>query len=183
VSRKGKMPITLPKGVDVNLAGDVVTVKGPKGTLAQSVCPEISLKIEGQLLHVVTAGEGADGRRLHGLYHALINNMIVGTSSGFEKKLEMVGVGYRAAISGTILDVQVGFSHPTKLDIPQGLTVKVDKNTVIIVAGMSKQAVGQFAAEIRGIRPPEPYQGKGIRYVNEYVRRKAGKAAKTAKKA
>lgn len=183
MSRKGKIPITLPKGVDINLVGEVVTVKGPKGTLVQNVSPVVSLKKEGEMLHVLAEGDGPEVSRLHGLYHALINNMIVGTSVGFEKKLEMVGVGYRAALSGTLLDVQVGYSHPTKLEVPTGLTVKVDKGTVIVVMGMDKQAVGQFAAEIRGIRPPEPYQGKGIRYANEYVRRKAGKAAKTAKKA
>lgn len=183
MSRKGKIPITLPKGVEVNQVGEAVTVKGPKGTLVQNVCTNLSLQKEGNLLHVIAAGEGSDVSRLHGLYHALINNMIIGTSVGFEKKLEMVGVGYRAALSGNILDVQVGYSHPTQLTIPQGISVKVEKGTVIIVSGINKQAVGQFAAEIRGIRPPEPYQGKGIRYVDEYVRRKAGKAAKTAKKA
>ena len=183
MSRKGKIPIHLPKGVEVRVNGETVTVEGKKGALVQKIVSGISLNQEGDLLHVVAAGEGADVRRLHGLYHALINNMIIGTSAGFEKKLEMVGVGYRASVAGSVLDVQVGYSHPTKLKIPQGISVTVEKNTVINVIGMDKQAVGQFAAEIRSMRPPEPYQGKGIRYANEYVRRKAGKAAKTSKKA
>jgi large subunit ribosomal protein L6 len=183
VSRKGKTPIPLPKGVEINLTGEVVTVKGPKGILTQQVNSDISIREDEDILHVETRVEGSDARRLHGLFRALINNMIVGTSVGFEKKLEMVGVGYRAAVSGKELDVQVGFSHPTKFEIPTGISVKVDKGTQIIISGINKQSVGQFAAEVRGIRPPEPYQGKGIRYVDEYVRRKAGKAAKTAKKA
>jgi large subunit ribosomal protein L6 len=177
------MPIVLPKGVDVTLVQGLVTVKGPKGTLTQNVDECIELSHEGQQLHVSTKGASPEQRRLHGLYHALIHNMVKGTSVGFEKRLEMVGVGYRAAVQGTTLDVQVGFSHPTKLTIPNGLNVKVEKSTLIQISGIDKQAVGQFAAEVRAKRPPEPYQGKGIRYEGEYVRRKAGKAAKTAKKA
>jgi large subunit ribosomal protein L6 len=177
------MPIALPKGVEVGVTNDVVTVKGPKGTLSQKIEPGVQVVREGDMLHVSTIEKTREMRRLHGLYHSLIQNMVVGTSHGFEKKLEMVGVGYRAAVQGSVIDVQVGYSHPTKLDIPNGLQVKVEKNTVISVSGIDKQAVGQFAAEIRGKRPPEPYQGKGIRYSGEYVRRKAGKAAKTAKKA
>jgi large subunit ribosomal protein L6 len=183
VSRKGKMPIALPKGVEVSLAKGVVTVKGPKGTLTQEVSSEIELESAGELLHVKVSDKSLDVGRKHGLYRALIQNMVTGTSAGFEKKLEMVGVGYRAALQGNVLNIQVGFSHPTNLDIPHGLHVKVDKSTLISVTGMDKQAVGQFAAEIRSMRPPEPYQGKGIRYEGEYVRRKAGKAAKSAKKA
>lgn len=177
------MPISLPKGVTVTVHDLMVTVKGPKGSLSLTLGDGIGVTQEGEILHVTTRDDSRDLSRLQGLYFSLIKNMIIGTSSGFEKKLEMVGVGYRAAVQGSVIDVQVGYSHPTKLEIPQGLQVKVDKNTLITVSGMDKQAVGQFAAEIRGQRPPEPYQGKGIRYVDEYVRRKAGKAAKTAKKA
>ena len=181
MSRKGKMPIILPKGVEVSVSGGVVTVKGPKGTMQQHVPEGIAVACEGTKLLLSTERHTPEMRRLHGLYHSLVQNMVKGTSAGFEKRLEMVGVGYRAALAGSAIDVQVGFSHPTKLDIPNGLTVKVDKGTSISISGIDKQAVGQFAAEIRGLRPPEPYQGKGIRYEGEYVRKKAGKAAKTAK--
>jgi len=121
--------------------------------------------------------ENAEWSKFHGLYRSLINNMVEGVTKGFEKSLEMIGVGYRAAVQGRLLDLQIGLSHPTKLDIPQGIEVKVDKNTLITVSGADKQMVGQFAANIRSKKPPEPYQGKGIRYVGEYVRKKAGKAA------
>lgn len=183
MSRKGKMPINLPKGVEVSFTNGVVTVKGPKGSMKQEIPGGISIAQEGTTLLISTNENTPEMRRLHGLYHSLIENMVKGTTAGFERRLEMVGVGYRAAVTGSAIDVQVGFSHPTKLDIPNGLSVKIDKGTVISVTGMDKQAVGQFAAEIRALRPPEPYQGKGIRYEGEYVRRKAGKAAKTAKKA
>jgi large subunit ribosomal protein L6 len=151
--------------------------------MQQQIPGGIEVAREETNLLISTNEHTSEMRRLHGLYHSLIQNMVKGTSAGFERRLEMVGVGYRAAVAGTAIDVQVGYSHPTKLDIPQGLSVKIDKGTVISVSGMDKQAVGQFAAEIRALRPPEPYQGKGIRYEGEYVRRKAGKAAKTAKKA
>jgi large subunit ribosomal protein L6 len=177
------LPIDLPKGVEVGVANDIVTVKGPKGTLTLKIEDGIEVKNEGAILRVLPKDNSRDMSRLHGLYYSLIYNMVIGTSAGFEKKLEMVGVGYRAAVQGSVIDVQVGYSHPTKLEIPQGIQVKIEKSTQISVTGIDKQAVGQFAAEIRGKRPPEPYQGKGIRYVGEYVRRKAGKAAKTAKKA
>jgi large subunit ribosomal protein L6 len=183
VSRKGKMPINLPKGVEVSVTNGVVTVKGPKGSMQQQIANGIDVAREGENLVFSTKEHTPEMRRLHGLYHSLVQNMVKGTSTGFERRLEMIGVGYRAAVTGNAIDVQVGFSHPTKLDIPQGLAVKIDKGTSICVSGMDKQAVGQFAAEIRALRPPEPYQGKGIRYEGEYVRRKAGKAAKTAKKA
>ena len=183
MSRKGKMPIILPQGVEVSVSSGVVTVKGPKGTMKQEIHSGVDVAQEGANLMLSTKEHTPEMRRLHGLYHSLIQNMVKGTSLGFERRLEMIGVGYRAAVTGSAIDVQVGFSHPTKLDIPQGLSVKIDKGTIISVTGMDKQAVGQFAAEIRALRPPEPYQGKGIRYEGEYVRRKAGKAAKTAKAA
>jgi large subunit ribosomal protein L6 len=180
MSRKGKMPITLPKGVEVKVTGDVVSVKGAKGTLTLTLQPGITLKIENGVLHVESKETTREASRMHGLYRSLVENMLVGTATGFEKRLEMVGVGYRAAVQGSMLDLQIGCSHETKLEIPKGLAVKVDKNTNISITGIDRQAVGQFAAQVRAMKPPEPYQGKGIRYEGEYVRKKAGKAAKTA---
>ncbi len=182
MSRKGKMPIALPKGVEIELKDTLVTVKGPKGSLIQQLRDGIKCTLADNMLHVEASDDSAEMKRFHGLYRALIQNMVIGVSQGFEKKLEMIGVGYRAAVQGNQLDVQVGFSHPTRLEIRKGLQVKVEKNTLITISGIDPQVVGQFAAEVRGLRPPEPYQGKGIRYEGEYVRRKAGKAAKSAKK-
>ena len=182
MSRKGRQPIALPKGVEVKVANRIVTVKGPKGTLTQEIAPGVELKIEAEQVLVTVANESREMGRFHGLYRTLIHNMILGTTVGFKKRLEMVGVGYRAAIQGQLLDLQVGCSHPTQLAIPQGIKVTVDKNTMIEMESIDKQKVGQFAAEVRAMKPPEPYQGKGIRYEGEYVRKKAGKAAKTAAK-
>lgn len=177
MSRKGKFPIPLPKEVEVKVSNTEVFVKGPKGSLSQQLVPGIQVKVEENQILVALVDEDTDLGQYHGLYRTLINNMIVGTTQGFEKRLEMIGVGYRAAVQGDLLDLQVGFSHPTKLSIPKGLTVKVDKNTTIIISGFDKHLVGQFAATVRSKRPPEPYQGKGIRYAGEYVRKKAGKSA------
>lgn len=177
MSRKGKLPIPLPSGVEVKVSDTEVSVKGPKGILKQKLVPGVNVKVQGNEVLVSLADEEADLAHYHGLYRTLIHNMVVGTTEGFEKKLEMIGVGYRAAIQGDLLDLQLGFSHPTKLPIPKGITVKVDKNTQITLTGFDKHLIGQFAATIRSQRPPEPYQGKGIRYVGEYVRKKAGKAA------
>ena len=177
MSRKGKLPIPLPSGVEVKVSDTEVSVKGPKGLLTQKLVPGVNVKVQGNEVLVSLADEGADLTHYHGLYRTLIHNMVVGTTEGFEKKLEMIGVGYRAAVQGELLDLQLGFSHPTKLPIPKGITVKVDKNTQITLTGFDKHLIGQFAATIRSQRPPEPYQGKGIRYVGEYVRKKAGKAA------
>jgi large subunit ribosomal protein L6 len=182
MSRKGRSPITLPKGVDVQVKDNEIIVKGPKGTLQQALVPGVLLSVENGIVTVDVATEERALRKFHGLYRALINNMVVGTTEGFETKLEMIGVGYRAAVQGPNLDLQIGNSHPTLLQIPTGISVKVDKNTQISITGINKQAVGQFAAQIRAHKKPEPYQGKGIRYVGEFVRKKAGKAAKTAKK-
>jgi large subunit ribosomal protein L6 len=182
MSRKGKSPITLPNGVDVQVKENEIIVKGPKGTLQQAMVPGISLAVENGIVTVDVMSEDRALRKFHGLYRALIANMVIGTTVGFETKLEMIGVGYRAAVQGPLLDLQVGNSHPTQLLIPTGISVKVDKNTQISITGINKQAVGQFAAQIRAHKKPEPYQGKGIRYVGEFVRKKAGKAAKTAKK-
>lgn len=177
MSRKGKLPILLPKGVEVKIANNEVTVKGPKGTAHQKLIPGIDVKIDNENIIVGLTQEHANDGHFHGLYRSLIQNMVIGVNQGFERKLEMIGVGYRASIIGHDLDLQIGFSHPTRLPIPQGITVRVDKNTVIVIHGIDKQQVGQFAASIRSVRPPEPYRGKGIRYEGEYVRKKAGKAA------
>jgi len=179
MSRKGKAPIALPKGVEVQISPEQVSVKGPKGTLTQKLMAGISLAQENGELVVRTQNDTAEMSRFHGLYRVLINNMVLGTTTGFERRLEMIGVGYRAAVQGQLLDLQVGNSHPTKLEIPKGIQVTVEKNTQILVSGICKQEVGQFAAQIRAKKPPEPYQGKGIRYKGEHVRKKAGKAGKT----
>lgn len=177
MSRKGKAPIQLPAGVETKISGNSVSIKGPKGTIVQEIGPEVNVELKDNVLYVSLNEKFEDKSNFHGLYRSLIANMVVGTTAGFEKKLQMIGVGYRAAVQGDLLDLQIGFSHPTKIPIPKGMQVKVDKNTLIIVNGINKQEVGQFAATVRSMRPPEPYQGKGIRYENEYVRKKAGKAA------
>lgn len=177
MSRKGKLPIPLPKGVEVKVANNEVTVKGPKGSMHQKLMPCVQVAVENDHIVVALTDDHQNEGNFHGLYRSLIQNMVTGTSHGFERKLEMIGVGYRAAVMGHELDLQIGFSHPTRLHIPEGIHVKVEKNTVIHITGIDKQAVGQFAATIRAVRPPEPYQGKGIRYHGEYVRKKAGKAA------
>lgn len=177
MSRKGKLPIAIPKGVEVKIAEKHISVKGPKGTLQHDLVPEVKVRIENDLIHVELNEAHGNAGNFHGLYRSIIDNMITGASQGFERKLEMIGVGYRAAVQGHLLDLQIGLSHPTKLTIPEGIVVKVDKNTQIILAGADKQKIGQFASTIRAVRPPEPYQGKGIRYAGEYVRKKAGKAA------
>lgn len=178
MSRKGKLPINLPKGVEVKVAGTDVTIKGPKGTLHQKVDQAIVLRVDGDKLSVTLSDKFPDRDDLHGLYWAILQNMVTGAHQGFERQLEMIGVGYRANVQGKLLDLQIGFSHPTKVPIPEGVVVTIDKNnTLIIVKGANRQVVGQFAATVRAKRPPEPYQGKGIRYVGEYVRKKAGKAA------
>ena len=164
MSRIGKLPIKIPKGVEVKFAGSVVTVKGPKGTLHQTVQKGIHFEIESDQILVTLQQDAEDQGSFHGLYRALLQNMIQGTTQGFEKTLEMVGVGYRAAVQGTLLDLQLGFSHPTKVPIPKGISVTVEKGNIILIKGMNKQEVGQFAAVVRSYRPPEPYQGKGIRY-------------------
>ncbi len=178
MSRKGKVPILLPKGVEVNIKEKVVALKGPKGTISQEVGREIDVSVKEGKIIVQLHPEFPEASNLHGLYWALIANMVTGVSQGFEKKLEMVGVGFRSQVVGNHIELQVGFSHPTRLPIPEGIKVAIDKGTMIAISGVNKQQVGQFAADVRSKYPPEPYKGKGIRYVDEYVRRKAGKAAK-----
>jgi len=171
----------LPKGVEVKNDGKTVSVKGPKGELSWRLLPMIDVKVENEQIIVGLVRENENWSKYHGLYRSLIANMVTGTTKGFEKSLEMIGVGYRASVQGNTLNVNVGYSHPTSLEIPEGIEVKMEKNTKITVSGIDKQKVGQFAADIRSLRPPEPYQGKGIRYAGEYVRRKAGKAAARSK--
>lgn len=177
MSRKGKLPVPLPKGIEVKLEGSKCSVKGPKGTLQQSIPAEVSIEVGSNEIQVNIEGSERSMRALHGLYRALIQNMVTGVSKGFEVKLEMIGVGYRAAVQGSLLDLQIGLSHPTKLSIPTGVHVAVENNTKITISGANKQQIGQFAATVRSKRPPEPYQGKGIRYTDEYVRSKPGKQA------
>jgi large subunit ribosomal protein L6 len=176
MSRKGKKPISLPKGVEVKVADNTVHVKGPKGTLHQPLSEGVVVKIEEGQVYVTLAPGQESHSDSHGLCWSLINNMVTGASAGFEKKLELIGIGYRAAVVGKFVELQVGYSHPTKVAVPDGVTVKVEKN-IVSVTGINRQVVGQLAATLRAVKPPEPYQGKGIRYVDEYVRKKAGKAA------
>ncbi len=178
MSRKAKVPIALAKGVEAKLDGQILTVKGPKGTLTRELMKGIEVVIEEGQIKVDLAPSMSEATNFLGLYWSLISNMTSGVANGFEKRLEMIGVGFRAVVQGNLLDLQIGVSHPTKVSIPQGIEVSVEKNTLITIKGIDKQLVGQFAADIRAKRPPEPYKGKGIRYADEYVRRKAGKAGK-----
>ncbi|GMQ98264.1 MAG: 50S ribosomal protein L6 [Acidimicrobiia bacterium] len=180
MSRVGKTPITIPSGVDVKVSGRIVEVKGSKGSLTQEVDPAIHVSVDDGKVNLVRDDDERSSRALHGLYRSLINNMVIGVSEGYSKELTAVGVGYRAALKGKSLELQVGFSHPVNVDAPEGITLEVPEPTRIIVSGIDKQMVGQVAANIRAIRPPEPYKGKGIRYVDEHVRRKAGKAGVSA---
>jgi len=179
MSRKGKLPIPVPTGVEVKVTNDEIAVKGPKGNLHRKLLKGITVQMKDN--HVEVMVDDQENASFHGLYRALIANMIDGVHKHFERKLEMIGVGYRAAVQGNLLDLQIGLSHPTKLPIPQGVNVKVEKNTQIFISGSDKQQVGQFAAIVRAQKPPEPYQGKGIRYEGEHVRKKAGKAAAAKK--
>ena len=176
MSRVGKAPIELPSGVELTNKDNVVVVKGPKGSLAQEIDPRVSLSIEDGVVSLVRDSDEREVRALHGLYRALIANMVVGVSAGYSKELQAVGVGYRGALKGNTLELQVGYSHPVAIEAPEGITFEVPEPTKFIVSGIDKQLVGQVAANIRSVRPPEPYKGKGIRYADEYVRRKAGKA-------
>jgi large subunit ribosomal protein L6 len=179
MSRIGKQPITVPSGVDVNVAGSKVTVKGPKGQLEYDLIGGVSIERDGDSLTVTRVDDSRSNRSLHGLQRSLVNNMVVGVSEGFSKELEIVGVGYRATSQGQdAMELALGFSHPVKVKAPAGITFEVPAPTRIIVRGFDKQLVGQVAADIRKIRKPEPYTGKGVRYVDERILRKAGKSAK-----
>ncbi len=179
MSRIGNNPVPLPGGVEINIDGPGVAVKGAKGTLERTFDSRISFNVGEGEVEVVRANDHRETRALHGLSRALLNNMIVGVSEGYQKDLEMVGVGYRASLKGKSIELLVGFSHPVIIDAPEGITFEVPETTKISVIGIDKQLVGQVAADIRKVRPPEPYKGKGIRYAGEHVRRKAGKAGVT----
>jgi large subunit ribosomal protein L6 len=178
VSRIGKKPVQIPAGVTVTAEGNNITVKGPKGELSWEFSPLLTIKQEGAELIVERNDESTESNAQQGLSRTLLNNMVVGVSQGFEKKLEMTGVGYRATLKGSDLDLSLGYSHPILYKAPEGITFVVPDNTHITVQGIDKQKVGQVAAEIRAKRPPEPYKGKGIHYEGEHIRRKLGKAAK-----
>ena len=179
MSRIGKAPITVPGGVDVTIAGSSVTVKGPKGTLSRDVPGSITIRKEDSSLLVERPDDERENRALHGLTRSLVNNMVVGVTDGFSKELEIIGVGYRAeAVAPNKLRMALGFSHPVIVDAPEGITFEVPVQTRVIVRGIDKEVVGQVAANIRSIRKPEPYKGKGVRYLGEKVLRKAGKTGK-----
>lgn len=176
MSRVGKKSIIVPDKVKVNVSGSTVAVEGPKGKLDWTLPKGISIALEGNTLTVNRATESREHRALHGTSRSLINNMIQGVSQGFEKNLEIIGVGFRAAVKGAILDLSLGKSHPINQPIPAGLTVTVTENTKVKIEGIDKQMVGQFAAEVRAYYPPEPYKGKGVRFAGEIIRRKEGKS-------
>ena len=182
MSRIGRLPVAVPAGVTVEIAeNNVVTVKGPKGTLTREFAPEMEIKKEGETIVVTRPNDLKRMKSLHGLTRTLINNMVVGVTQGYEKVLEINGVGYRAAKSGKKLTLNLGYSHPVEMEDPEGIETVLDGQNKITVKGISKEKVGQYAAEIRDKRRPEPYKGKGIRYAGEVVRRKEGKAGKGGK--
>jgi large subunit ribosomal protein L6 len=177
MSRIGKLPIEIPQGVDVQIEGVVVRVKGPKGELQQMVSQDLEFERQDSKLLVKRRTNRKDHRALHGLTRTLINNMVLGVTEGFEKRLEIQGVGYRAQLRGKGLELALGFSHPVKVEAPEGIEFEVPLPTQVIVKGIDKQVVGEVAARIRKARPPEPYKGKGVRYAGEHVSRKVGKRA------
>ena len=176
MSRIGRMPINVPAGVEVKIDGHVVEVKGPKGVLKKEFSPTIDIELADGAINVSRHSDAPDERSLHGLTRALLNNMVVGVTTGFEKKLNLVGVGYRAGMNGKKLALTIGKSHPVEMDPGDDLTVTVPQPNTIIISGIDKERVGAFAANVREERPPEPYKGKGIKYADEIIRRKAGKA-------
>ena len=179
MSRIGKSPIDVPSGVDITISGRQISVKGPKGTLEREIPGEITVRQDGETLVVERPDEERESRAMHGLVRSLVNNMVLGVTDGFVKELEIIGVGYRAAAQGpTTLDLALGFSHPVKIEAPDGITFEVPAPNRIAVRGSDKELVGQVAADIRKLRKPEPYKGKGVRYLGEHVARKAGKAGK-----
>ena len=181
MSRIGRQPIEVPSGVEVDVTGNnVVTVKGPRGTLTQTMHPEITIVREDGVVRIERTADDGFHRGLHGLTRTLIANMVDGVTKGYEKRLAIVGVGYRAAVKGKDLEIQAGYSHPVLVGCPEGIEFECPTPTSIVVRGNDKQAVGEIAAKIRKVRKPEPYKGKGIRYEGEFVRKKAGKAAKGA---
>ena len=178
MSRIGRLPITVPSGVDVTIDGRQVTVKGPKGSLTRTLHPDMRVSQEDGSLVVTRPTEQKTHKQLHGLTRTLVNNMVVGVTDGYRKSLEITGVGYRAALSGKKLQLNLGYSHQIEIDPPEGITFEVENPTRLAVVGIDKELVGQIAAKVRATRKPEPYKGKGVRYAGEYIRRKAGKAGK-----
>lgn len=177
MSRIGKKPIELPKGVQVTVSGRKVSVKGPKGTLDRDIHKAIDVKVEGEKVVVVPIQDSLENRRFHGLTRTLVNNMVVGVATGFTRRLKLVGVGYRAAMQGQSLQMNLGYSHPVLFEPPTGIEIKIEGQTTVIVGGADKELVGQVAAKLRSFRPPEPYHGKGVRYEDERILTKVGKAA------
>jgi large subunit ribosomal protein L6 len=177
MSRIGKKPIPIPSGVEVKITAGTVTVKGPKGELSERINPDITVSQDDGTVVVTRPTDRGPHRALHGLTRSLVANMVTGVTDGFEKRLEIQGVGYRAQMRGSDLELQLGFSHPVNVKAPEGISFEVPQPTQIVVRGISKQRVGETAAQIRKWRPPEPYKGKGIRYADEYVQRKVGKRA------
>lgn len=181
MSRIGRLPVEVPSGVDVKITGSHVRVKGPKGELEFGFSSDITISLEDNEIVVTRPSDSRENRALHGTTRALINNMITGVTEGYKKELQLVGVGYRAAMQGENLVLNVGYSHPVEIAPPEGITFEVgERSQQIFVSGADKQVVGQITADIRKVRPPEPYKGKGIRYKDEWIRRKAGKAGKVA---
>jgi large subunit ribosomal protein L6 len=178
MSRIGRLPITVPTGVDITLDGRVITVKGPKGTLTRQLPPRMEFEREGDVFTVVRPTETKMDKSLHGLTRTLVNNMVVGVTAGYRKGLEIVGVGYRAQKAGDKLVLALGYSHPIEIDPPAGISFELETPLKLAVVGIDKELVGQIAARVRATRKPEPYKGKGVRYAGEKVRRKAGKAGK-----
>lgn len=178
MSRIGKNPIEVPSKVDIQIDGQTITVKGPLGTLQRTFRPEVAIRREGNVLHVTRLNDERLSRSLHGLSRTLLNNMVVGVSQGFARQLEIVGVGYKAAVQGQKLTLTLGYSHPIEIDLPAGITVTVEANTKLTVKGFDRQLVGDIAALIRSKRKPEPYKGKGVKFAGEFIKRKAGKAGK-----
>ena len=181
MSRIGKLPIAIPAGVDVNIDGSTVTVKGPQGTLTRTVHGNIAVAVENNEIVVTRPNDEKLNRSLHGLTRTLIANMVEGVANGYKKELEINGIGYRAAMQGSQLVLNIGYSHQVFMDQPEGIKIEVPSANKIVISGPDKQKVGQFAAEVREKRPPEPYKGKGIKYVDEVIRRKEGKAGKGGK--
>ena len=177
MSRIGKAPIKVPSGVTVTISGSDVTVKGPKGELKRTFRPEVTISQEGDVVLVKRVAEDRNTRSLHGLSRTLLNNMVVGVSEGFERKLQVVGVGYRVAVEGIKLIMALGYSHPVDIELPQGIDVEVGKGNIITIRSHDKQLLGDFCSYVRGKRPPEVYKGKGVKYENEVIRKKAGKAS------
>ncbi len=176
MSRIGKLPVEIPQGVSIDINGDLVKVKGPKGELEQQIQPQVSIEVEGSQLTVNRKDDSKKARSFHGLYRQLLQNMVTGVTTGFQRSLLINGVGYRAEVNGNVLLLNLGFSMPIEFTIEDGLTVAVEGQNKITVSGISKERVGQAAAEIRSIRPPEPYKGKGVKYEDETIRRKIGKS-------